>query len=192
VVEKVMTEYSSLEFILIESPGWDDAAFYRNWLLAAAQAQRIWTEAVETDCEFKLQIERLEVMGPVQLGTEAFQIVGKLRENVRTMIVRADTHMGTSVALMAWMGFLERTSERYQMILPSRLDADIVKGAGVALAATEDKDYDIHPEFLVSTMPLASARTWQARLQQMAEKQRLADRKILLCDNWKEENSYRP
>jgi hypothetical protein len=71
-----MTEYSSPEFILIESPGWNDAAFYGNWLLAAAQAQRIWTEAVETDCEFKLQIERLEVMGSVQLGTEAFRIVG--------------------------------------------------------------------------------------------------------------------
>jgi hypothetical protein len=187
-----MTEYSSLEFILIESPGWGDAAFYGKWLLAAARAQLIWTEAVESDCEFGLQIERLEVMGPVQLDTEAFQIVGKLSENVRTMIVRADTDKGASVALMAWMGFLERTGERYQMILPSRLDADIVKAAGVALAATEDKDYDIHPEFLVSTMPLASARTWQARLQQMAEIQRLADRKILLCDNWKEENSYRP
>jgi hypothetical protein len=178
-----MTEYSSPEFILIESPGWDDAAFYGKWLLAAAQAQLIWTEAVETDCEFRAQIERLEVMGSVQLGTEAFRIVGKLSENVRTMIVRADTDMGDSVALMARMGFFERTGERYQMILPSRIDADIVKAAGVALAATEDKDYEIHPEFLVSTMPLALAQTWQARLQEMVETQRLADRKLLLCED---------
>jgi hypothetical protein len=151
--------------------------------LAAAQAQLIWIEAVETDCEFRAQIERLEVMGSVQLGTEAFRIVGKLSENVRTMIVRADTDMGDSVALMARMGFFERTGERYQMILPSRIDADIVRAAGVALAATEDKDYEIHPEFLVSTMPLALAQTWQARLQEMAEIQRLADRKLLLCED---------
>ena len=35
-----MSQYSSAEFILIESPGWNDAEFYGNWLLAAARAQR--------------------------------------------------------------------------------------------------------------------------------------------------------
>jgi hypothetical protein len=116
-----MSQYSSAEFILIESPGWNDAEFYGKWLLAAAQAQRLWTEAVETDCEFKLQIERLEVIGPMEFGTEAFRIIGKLSENVRTMIVRADTDLGDSIALMARTGFFARTGERYQMVLPPRL-----------------------------------------------------------------------
>jgi hypothetical protein len=123
------------------------------------------------------------VLGPVQLGIEAFQIIGKLSQNVRTMIMRADTDLGHGVGLMARMVFFARTGERYQMVVPSRLDADIVKAAGLALAATEDKNYEIHPEFLVSTMPLASAETWQARLQEKDETQRLADCKLLLCDD---------
>ena len=138
-------------FILIESL----AEFYGNWLLAAVRAQRFWTESVECDCQFKLQIERLEVMGPCAIGTEAFKIIGKLSENVRTMIVRADTDLGDSVALMARMGFFVPTGERYQMVLPARLDIETVKAAGLALVATEDTDYEIHPEFLVSTMLLA-------------------------------------
>jgi len=40
-----------------------------------------------------------------------------------------------------------------------------------------------HPEFLVSTMPFGSARTWQTRLQELDEGHRLVDRKLLLCDD---------
>jgi hypothetical protein len=69
-------------------------------------------------------------MGPVQFGTEASKIVGILSENARTIIVRANTDHGKSVALMPRMGFLARTGERYQMVLPSRLNAEIVREAG--------------------------------------------------------------
>ena len=44
--------------VLIESPGWLDAPFYGKWLLAAAAAQNLWSEAVQSDCEFSTQIER--------------------------------------------------------------------------------------------------------------------------------------
>ena len=33
--------------ILIEGPGWNNSEFYGKWLLAAAYAQRLWTEAIE-------------------------------------------------------------------------------------------------------------------------------------------------
>jgi hypothetical protein len=169
--------------VLIESPGWRDASFYGKWLLAAAEAQRLWREAVQCDCEFRSRIERLEVVSIVLLGNEALKVIGELAKNdICTLIVRVDTELGDSVALLARMGFFALTGERYQMILPSGVNAEIVKGAALALAATEDDKYEIHPERLARIMPLSSAQRWQSRLQQMDEQQRLADRDILLSD----------
>jgi hypothetical protein len=169
--------------VLIESPGWLDASFYGRWLLGAAEAQRLWREAVQSDCEFRSRIDRLEVIGLVRLGNEALKVVGKLiTEDACTLIVRVDTDLGDSVALLARMGFFALTGERYQMVLPSALNAEIVGGAALALAATEDAEYEIHPEDLLRVMPLSSAQRWQNRLQQMDEQQRLADRELLLDD----------
>jgi hypothetical protein len=174
---------SQYSCVLIESPGWRDASFYGKWLLAAAEAQRLWREAVQSDCEFRSRIERLEVVSIVLLGNEALNVIGELAENdICTLIVRVDTELGDSVALLARMGFFALTGERYQMILPSGLNAEIVKGAALALAATEDDKYEIHPERLLRVMPLSSAQRWQSRLQQMDEQQRLADRDLLLSD----------
>ncbi len=166
--------------ILIEGPGWNDSEFYGKWLLAAAYAQRLWTEAIESDREFRAQIERLELVGRVQFGTDAFKLIGKLAEEVRTLIVHADSDLGDSVAMMALMGFFVLTGERYQMALPTHLTSASVRAAGVKLAETEDAEYEIHPEYLVRTMPLAAAKSWQRRLQKMDEGHRLADRRLLM------------
>jgi hypothetical protein len=169
--------------VLIESPGWLDASFYGKWLLAAAEAQRLWREAVQYDCEFRSQIDRLEVISLVLLGNEALKVIGELAKNdICTSVVRVDTDLGDGVALLARMGFFALTGERYQMVLPSGLNAEIVKGAALALAATEDGGYVIHPERLLRVMPHSSAQRWQSRLQQIDERQRLADRNILLSD----------
>jgi hypothetical protein len=175
-----MSQHSCADYVLIESPGWLDASFYGKWLLAAAEAQNLWSEAVQSDCEFRTQIERLEMLGPVCLGIEAFQIVGKIAERVRTLIVAVDSDLGESIALMARMGFFALTGERYQMVVPTRLDTEIVKGAALALAATEDDEYEIHPERLLRVIPLSAAQACQNRLQEMDEGQRLADRNLLL------------
>ena len=128
-----MNQHSCADYVLIESSGWLDASFYGRWLLAAAEAQRLWTEAVQSDLEFRSQIDRLEILGPLLLGTEALKLVGKLAENVRTLIVPVDSDLGDCVALLARMGFFVRTGERYQMVLPRYLDGEMVKGAGLAV-----------------------------------------------------------
>jgi hypothetical protein len=175
-----MSEYSC---VLIESPGWRDASFYGEWLLAAAKAQRLWREAVESDCEFRSRIERLELVSLVLLGNEALEVIGKITAgDACTLIVRVDAELGDSIALMAGMGFFALTGDRYQMVLPSALNDEIVRGAALALAATEDAEYEIHPEDLLRVMPLSSAQRWQNRLQRMDEQQRLADRELLLSD----------
>jgi hypothetical protein len=54
--------------------------------------------------------------------------------------------------------------------------------AALALAATEDEEFVIHPEHVLRVVPLPSAQAWQSRLQKMDEQQRLADRDLLLSD----------
>jgi hypothetical protein len=85
-IGNVMSQHSCAD--CVERPGWLDASFYSKWLLAAAEAQNLWSEAVQSDCEFSSQIERLELVGYVCLGIEAFQIVGKMPERVRTSCSR--------------------------------------------------------------------------------------------------------
>jgi hypothetical protein len=103
-----------------------------------------------------------------------------MAEGACTLIVRVDTDLGDSVALLARMGSFVLTGERYQMVLPSGLKSEIVRDAALALAGTEDDKYVIHPEHLLRVVPLSSAQGWQRRLQQMDEEQRLADRGLLL------------
>jgi hypothetical protein len=176
-----MNQHSCADYVLIESPGWLDASFYGKWLLAAAEAQRLWREAVQSDCEFRSRIGRLELLSFVLLGNEALKLVGKLiAEDLCTLSVRVDTDLGDSVALLAQMGFFALTGERHQMVLPACLNAEIVRGAALALAGTEDDEYEIHPEHLLRVMPRSAAQAWQSRLQEMFEGQRLADRNLLL------------
>jgi hypothetical protein len=96
------------------------------------------------------------------------------------MVIPADSDLGDSCAMMAHMGFFERTGERYQMVLPLSLNSETVKAAGGKLAETMDAACAIHPERLVMTLSFATAQAWQKRLQEMDERQRLADRKVLL------------
>ena len=82
--------------------------------------------------------------------------------------------------MMVEMGFFVRTGERYQMVIPTRLNMKKVKTAMLKLAETEDDHYDLHPEYLVATMRYTQTKEWQARLRQMSQDHRCADRNLLL------------
>ena len=82
--------------------------------------------------------------------------------------------------MMVEMGFFVRTSERYQMMIPTSLNMKKVRAAMLKLAQTEDEQYYLHPEHLVVTMPYAQTKEWQARLHQMSQDHRCADRDLLL------------
>ena len=81
--------------------------------------------------------------------------------------------------LMVEMGFFALTGDRYQMILPAKLDMDLVKQAHLKLARTEDDDW-VHFEQLVVDIPCALAEKYQNLLGSINEDQRLADRRVLL------------
>jgi hypothetical protein len=69
------------------------------------------------------------------------------------------------------------------MAIPAKLNMDTVKSAALRYAKTEDEE-GLHPECLLVTMPYAQAKEWQARLFDMDEDQRCADRAVLLDENF--------
>jgi hypothetical protein len=169
-------------FILVEGPRWADAEFYGNWLLTAMKAEALWKKALE-DNRFKDQIDLLTVIYRPQFDRSASLFLFQLKENLVSFTIPIHSEYWMELdqfTLMVEMGFFVRADGRYQMVIPANLNIDVVQSGALRLAATEDEDGLHHPEYLVATMPYAQAEKWQARLRDMDEEQRCADRAVLL------------
>jgi hypothetical protein len=105
----------------------------------------------------------------------------ELRYEFVTFLVRLDSDEGELFAMMAEMGFFVLTGQRYQMVVPNRLNIAKVKRAMLRFAQTEDNEYFLHPEHLVTAMPFVEAKAWQKRLRAMRKNHGNADR-LMLAD----------
>ena len=65
--------------------------------------------------------------------------------------------------VMAKMGFFEYRGTGYHFDIPADLDSSRVKAAALRFAQTEDEDYNLHPEYVVSWMRLPDALQCQWR-----------------------------
>jgi len=84
----------------------------------------------------------------------------ELREQRVTFLLRLDSEDADMFAMMTEMGFFAMTSQRYQMVIPKRLNMTKVKRALLRYAQTEDSEYILHPEHLVTAMPFLEAKAW--------------------------------
>jgi hypothetical protein len=174
--------------ILVEGPNWANADFYGRWLQAAAKADAIWKRAIK-DSSFENEVARLLVVSIPDFSIGATVLLSRLEKNLASFTIHLngeeDVELVDEFVLMAEMGFFVLTGQRYQMVIPTRLNMDKVKRAALKFAQTEDEDCYLHPEHLVATMPYAEAAAWQHRLRDMDEAHRQADRLLLLevCQN---------
>jgi hypothetical protein len=169
--------------ILIEGPQWGDADFYGKWLLAAAEAEALWKRALKYDPVFAMEVDRVTIAYIPNFGIGSTVLLSLFVDSPASVIVALDDErieLVEELSMMAAMGFFALTGERYQMVVPTRLDTAIVKDAVLKLARTEDGDYFLHPEHLLTTLPRAAAKIWQERLRVMNESNRCADRALLL------------
>jgi hypothetical protein len=165
--------------VLIEGPKWADAKVYGNWLLAAAKAEALWKQALK-DPVFAKKIERLLVCFMPDFSIGATIMLAHLTEEFVAFSLQLDSEEGDEFVMMAEMGFFALTGERYQMVIPKKLSVDVVKSAALKYARTEDAEYELHPEYLVVSMPKAKALRWQKRLLRMDANRRCVDRITLL------------
>src|SRR5712692_335226 len=114
--------------VLIEGPRWGDAEFFGRWLLAADKANKLWNEAAK-DPTFDKQVERLQVVYKLDLCMAALALLLELHEHFVAFPLRLDSEEGELFAILAEMGFFALTGERYQMVIPRRLNIARVKRA---------------------------------------------------------------
>jgi hypothetical protein len=166
--------------ILVEGPWRGDAHFYGNWLLCAARVNEIVHELKNSDADFRRATETIEIIFGLDFGISATVFLRKLADTTHvTFTIDTASQELIDFVLMAEMGFFSLTGERYQMTLPSDLDAPKVKKAHLKLADTEDDEW-IHPELLVAPMSCSRAKLFQSLLGKMNPGHRMADRRALL------------
>jgi hypothetical protein len=164
----------SNKYVLIEGPRWGDAEFLGKWLLAAAQAECLWREAYE-DPAFSKRVESVCTCYIPEFGISASMLVMQLKEYRTTFVLDLHTEDGEDFAMMVAMGFFQPLGERYQMKFPIGLSTEKVRSAVLRYALTEDEDFMLHPERIVTgTMTFADAREWQDRLRAIEEFQSLS------------------
>jgi hypothetical protein len=165
---------------LVEGPKWADTMFYGKWLLAAAKANALWSEAIN-DPEFSKRVDRLLLIYVPDFSICATVLLSGLEKNWASLVVSVNgDEEAEEFAMMIGMGFFVRTGQRYQMVVPTRLTLEKVKKAALSLTKTEDEETMLHPECIIVTMPYEEAKAWQSRLHQMDENCRQADRQVLL------------
>jgi hypothetical protein len=150
--------------VLVEGPAWGDAKFYGEWLLAAARTESFWKEACD-DQDFEKQVDRVCICCIPDFGIAATMMLMRLREDMTRFMLHLDSEEGEDFTMLVGMGFFVRKHQSYQMTLPSCLTAEKVRAAVVEYAKTEDEEYVLHPEYLVTTMPFAEATALQDRLR---------------------------
>jgi hypothetical protein len=154
--------------ILVQGPAWGEAGFYGRWLLAGANANRLWKRA-RSDLKFAKRVDRLEITRILDFGVGATAFVMQLREQRYSFVVELLSDDGEEFAIMAEMGFFNWTGHHYHMVVPPRLSMQTVKDAVLRLAATEDAECSLHPEHLVKGMSLLEAAGWQQWLREIHE-----------------------
>jgi hypothetical protein len=157
-----------LNTVLVEGPPWGDARFLGKWLLAAARAEGFWKEAYN-DPAFHKQVESVCTCYIPDFAISASIMVMQLKEYRTTFVLDLDSEDGEDFVMMVAMGFFLPTAQRYKMALPAGLTAAAVRAAVLKYAKTEDEDFMLHPENIVTTMPFAEARAWQDRLRAIDE-----------------------
>jgi hypothetical protein len=149
--------------VLVEGPKWGDAEFYGNWLLAAAKAETLWNEASD-DPDFAKQVDRLSVATIPHFGIAATVFLMRLKDHLVSFVISFNEGDGVDeFVMMVEMGFFVCSGQSYHMAIPRELSLAKVKAAALIYAQSEDDEYNLHPELVVSSMPLDEALRCQIR-----------------------------
>jgi hypothetical protein len=100
-----------------------------------------------------------------------------LKEYRTTFVLELNSEDGEDLTMMVAMGFFLPVGDRYRMALPIGLTAAKVRSAVLRYALTEDENFMLHPERIVTaTMPFAEATAWQDRLRRLRNSTLIANR----------------
>jgi hypothetical protein len=167
--------------VLVEGTGPSDLNFVVRWLQSAAKADRLLDREFTNDPQFRASIDRLEVCTFVEFRPPAMAFLRMFLEDLTTFTLDLEnSEWAEMFVIMVAAGFFQLTGDRYQMTVPKKLKVSKIREALLQLAATEDKDYYLHPEEFVHVISYFDAMEWRTRLSRINWQQRVTDRAILL------------
>jgi hypothetical protein len=165
--------------VLLEGSYEPDCRFFAAWLLKAAEAEELWTEAL-ADPEFSDQISLLHAAARPNLAACALEVLGELERrsrNIAAVGLYSSDEIGLfciELTLLVRLGFFMRgEAAGYQMVVPDTITLADVKQAALdvlSTAADEGDGYEIlNPERLLHTLPKAEAEAARSRLVAMRD-----------------------
>jgi hypothetical protein len=170
-------EIQKSPFCVIEGPSRGDAEFYAKWLAAVADAEMLWQKALRQR-KFSKQVIRLSAVYIPNFGISAAIFLGELWKNgiAAALDLWGDDDSGAiEFVIMVKLGFFRRTGMRYRMTVPDDLDIAAIKAAALVLARTEDRNYCLHPEALVTHMSKDNAQACRRRLRDVNQDRRIRE-----------------
>ena len=96
-------------YVLVEGPAWGDAQFYGEWLLAAAQAQAFWKQAIQDQQfarEFASHCERTRLFYKPDFDLAASLMLMELSGRCSSFLFDLEGELGEEFGIMVSMGFL--------------------------------------------------------------------------------------
>jgi hypothetical protein len=123
----------------------------------------------------------MEVWALVEFGPAATEFVRRWLKNYGLFQLNVTrSEWSEMFAVMVGLGFFTYTNDRYQMTIPSVVDAEQIADVLLRLAATEDGEYYLHPENLVEVRCRDGVTATMQRIGSMKLPERIAERQGLL------------
>lgn len=140
-------------FVVVECPSKGDAKFASRWLARANEADRILARHRQADPDFERVIKRLGVPYDVDFSWPALAFVSLwLNGGPAYSLSLFDSEWAEAFTYFQGAGFFTQKGPHYEMTLPGKLSPQTIADALLRLAKTEDDDYYLHPEHLLTTM----------------------------------------
>jgi hypothetical protein len=160
--------------IVIEMTNEPDCRLIGSWLMKAAEAQALWSEALR-DPDFKKRVADLCACWVPSLECAALGILCELQQ--RGHVLAADLYedeigvFSIAFGMMVQLGFFTLGRRSYHMTIPETVTLQSVQQAALGVLSTGEEAEDgleiVQPERLLYTLPKAEAESWRLRLIEM-------------------------
>jgi hypothetical protein len=156
--------------IVIEMTDEPDCRLIGSWLMKAAEAQALWSEALR-DPDFKNRVADLCVICVPSLECAALKILFELqqRDHVLATDLWTDPYdLNVEFGMMMQLGLFTFNGRSYRITVPETVTLETVQQAALNLVATIEDVGDgleiARPERLLHTLPETEAEAWRLRL----------------------------
>jgi hypothetical protein len=168
--------------VLIEMAGRPDCRFLGTWLMKAAEAQTLWSQAL-CDPEFEAATSVLwGLSAQPDFECAALETVTALRQQdppfngyAIHFVLAVDLDdwesgvFGVEFAMMVQLGFFTFADQSYQLTTPESVTIEKVRQAALKVASTATDGGPVQyvePERLLHTLPQKEAEAWRSWLIQ--------------------------